>query len=152
MPRRRKKFTAPAASFELFPFLSVVACTLGSLVLIIIIITTKVSTSEQQILLTLPESEQEADLTDNTAVYVECRDEEIVLYPGGQSIPEGEISASNSQLQQFLTEAKQKENTIVYLLVRPNGVSVFDQVRTIIEQEDIQFRYEPLEEDWQLNV
>lgn len=148
----RKVHSTSETTLQLFPFLSVVACTLGSIMLLIIIISTKVGVDAQQNLLTLPENEQEIDLTDKEVVYIECSEAGVNLYPGSQFVSEDQIGASSLQLNQFLSEVQEQENGMVYVLIRPSGVGVFDQVRSLIEQKGIEFRYEPIDENWQLDT
>lgn len=148
----RKVHSTSETTLQLFPFLSVVACTLGSIMLLIIIISTKVGVDAQQNLLTLPENEQEIDLTDKEVVYIECSEAGVTLYPGSQFVSEDQIDVSSSQLNQFLSEVQEQENGMVYVLIRPSGVGVFDQVRSLIEQKGIEFRYEPIDENWQLDT
>lgn len=153
MARRRKSSEIAPSSLQLFPFLSVVACTLGSIMLLIIIISTKVATDAQQALLAIPESEAgEAAATGKGAVYVECREDGVTVYPGNQFISEDEMAAPNSEFRQFLSQLEPGGEEIVYLLIRPSGVEVFDQARTIIEEEGLDLRYEPIDENWQLDV
>lgn len=149
----RKVYSASdTTTLQLFPFLSVVACTLGSIMLLIIIISTKIAADAQQTLLTLPKNEQEIDLTDKEVVYVECSEGGVTLYPGGQFVSEDQIGFSSSQLNQFLSQVENQDNGMVYVLIRPSGVGVFDQVRNLIEEQGIEFRYEPIDEDWQLDA
>ena len=148
----RKVHSASENTLQLFPFLSVVACTLGSIMLLIIIISTKVAADAQQNLLTLPENEQEIDLTDKEVVYIECSEAGVNLYPSGQFVSEDQIDVSSSQLNQFLSEVQEQENGMVYVLIRPSGVGIFDEVRNLIEQKGIEFRYEPIDENWQLDT
>ena len=150
--RGARKASNEASNLELFPFLSVVACTLGSLVLLIIIIALQIGSDARQLLLSLPGTEQETQISQNPLLYVECREEAIVLYPGSREIPKEEIDRFNSEIANFLEEAKQDENTIIYFLIRPSGVSVFDRMRNIVEQENINLRYEPIGKDWQLDA
>lgn len=155
MARRRAKGLASvsASPLQLLPFLSVVACTLGTIILLIIIIATKVATDAQQTLLALPENQNSnVEPTDKQAVYVECQEEGVIIYPGNQFVSMNEIDDPNSAFQQLLSQVKTQENYIVYFLVRPSGVSVFDKTRAITEAEEINFRYEPIDENWQLDT
>lgn len=141
-----------SSPLQLFPFLSVIACTLGSMMFLIIIISMKIATDAQQRLLTLPETSEETDTSNKELIYVECREEGIVVYPGNQFISEDEIDAPNSVFQELLNRLQLEEEAMIYLLVRPSGVEAFDQTRTLIEQEEIDFRYEPIDENWQLDI
>ncbi len=136
---------------ELFPFLSVLACTIGSLILLIIVISTQTLNSDREITI-IAKTEAGQNIRKNPR-YIECREDGIVLYPSQEFIPKNELSNQNSQLFQLISEVKNKKNKeYVIVAVRPQGIEIFKQVRYLIEQRQIDIGYEPIDQDWKLKI
>jgi biopolymer transport protein ExbD len=136
---------------ELFPFLSVLACTIGSLILLIIVITTQTLSSNKEI--TIIAKTEGGQNVRKKPRYIECRKDGIVIYPSQEFIPKHELNNQNSKLFKLISEVKNKKNReYVIVAVRPQGIEIFKQVRNLIEQQEIDIGYEPIEENWQLKI
>ena len=148
MRRRIKKHKN---ELELFPFLSVLACTIGSLILLIIVISTQTLDSNPEVTIIA-----QTDIGVNVRKqprYIECKEDGVVIYPSQEFIPVDGLAQSNSPLLRLIAEVKaNREREYVIVAVRPKGIKVFQTVRDLIEQEQIDIGYEPIEEGWTLKV
>lgn len=191
MPRSRRA-PASAVSLQLFPFLSVIACTIGSIVLIIVVISTQLTEAEG-------DETQAANLisTDPTVFnkpfrpgdsrstpnlrFVECRQSEAIVYPPGQLIVENEddigtrptyaedgsiaypsafdldaeyldgigtptdqFQSDGTSVQRLLSEVSDNPNFVVAIAVRPEGIATFERLRALLEEQGIEYTFEPL--------
>jgi biopolymer transport protein ExbD len=154
MPRRAPK--KQPIETELFPFLSVLACTIGTLILLIIVMTTNLFTSKREVtIVAKSESQEEGQGKNNNKVphYVECRGDGIVIHPSQKFVAKKELEATNSPLTQLLKEVKTKrDREYIIIAIRPDGIEIFDRVRSLIEAQDISLGYEPIEKDWKLKI
>jgi biopolymer transport protein ExbD len=136
---------------ELFPFLSVLACTIGSLILLIIVVTTQTLNSNKEV--TIVAKTETGQNRIKQPRYLECTKDGVIIYPGKEFVAKSDLKNKNSKLLQFISEVKkniQKEYVIV--AIRPQGIEVFKEVRLLIEKEKIDIGYEPIEEGWTLKI
>lgn len=149
--RRRSISRKQHIEIELFPFLSILACTIGTLILLIIVLTTQ-ALSKQQVTIVAKADEQGINAT-KTPRYLECRSDGVVLYPSKELIPVDQLQKPNSPLQQLIAELKaNRDREYLIVALRPNAIDVFNQVRAILEQEKIDIGYEPLDAGWTLKT
>lgn len=136
---------------ELFPFLSILACTIGTLILLIIVLTTQ-AMNKQEVTI-VAKTEENGVNKSKTPRYIECRDDGVVLHPSKEFVSRFDINKPNSPLQKLIAEVKANKNK-QYLIValRPDGIDVFNQVRNLVEGEGIDIGYEPVDFGWQLTV
>jgi biopolymer transport protein ExbD len=152
MPRRAHK--RQAIETELFPFLSVLACTIGTLILLIIVMTTNLFTSKREVTI-VAQSEGEGQGKNQNKVphYVECRGDGIVIHPSQKFVNKKNLEGANSPLTQLLKEVKSKrDREYIIIAIRPDGVELFERVRSLIEAQNISLGYEPIEKDWKLKI
>jgi biopolymer transport protein ExbD len=148
--RRRSK--SNKIELELFPFLSVLACTIGSLILLIIVLSTETLKENPEVTI-IAKTEAGGVNRKKQPRYIECKEDGIVIYPSQEFVPKNELTKPNSKLANFITEIKQnREKEYVIVAVRPNGIDVFQKVRELIEKEEIDIGYEPIEEGWKLKI
>lgn len=136
---------------ELFPFLSVLACTIGSLILLIIVISTETlnSNPEVQIIARVEDGLNQA----KKPRYIECRKDGVVIYPSEEFVPINQLDNPNSALKRLINEVRNnRDKEYVIVAVRPDGIDVFQKVRDLIEMENIDIGYEPIQEGWNLKV
>ncbi len=168
---RRRTFSRKKPDIELFPFLSILACTIGTLILLIIVLTTQtLNKSQSESNETQEQTEKVEDKSKDQKVkiiakdegengrnktknprYIECREDGIIIYPNKVFVPRENIEDFTSPLQDLITMIelnKQKEYLII--AVRPKGVNVFKRVRNLVEGAEIDIGYEPIDEDWEL--
>lgn len=150
MPRRtiaRKNH----AQIELFPFLSVLACTIGTLILLIIVLTTQ-SLSQQEVIIVAKEDEKGINAKKNPR-YIECRENGVILHPSEELITLSQLQQPNSPLKKLIAEVKaNREREYLIVALRPNAIDVFDRVRDMVEQEKIDIGYEPIDATWTLKT
>lgn len=148
--RRRSK--SNKIELELFPFLSVLACTIGSLILLIIVLSTETLKDNPEVTI-IAKTEAGGVNRKKQPRYIECKEDGIVIYPSQEFVSKNELSQPNSKLANFITEIKKnKDKEYVIVAVRPNGIDVFQKVRDLIEKEEIDIGYEPIEEGWKLKI
>jgi hypothetical protein len=145
--RRRSK--SSKIVLELFPFLSVLACTIGSLILLIIVVSTETLNNNPEVTI-IARSEGGVNQKKQPR-YIECKEDGIVIYPSQEFVSKNDMTKSNSPLTKFINEVKKnKDKEYIIVAVRPSGIEVFDTLRDIIMGEEIDIGYEPIEEDWVL--
>jgi hypothetical protein len=99
-------------------------------------------------------------------IYIECRNDEVVLQPEGVRItlddlqpPLGPgnalaaaVRAARVRLLQLHPEEGKYRDTEPYplLIMRPSGVSIFGRAQRAIQEGDFDFGYELVEEEWDL--
>lgn len=149
MPRRT--VSRHKTEVELFPFLSVLACTIGTLILLIVVLTSQTAVSQKEVKI-IAKNEKGENQT-KTPRYIECRKDGVMIYPSKKLVTIANLDKKNSDLQKLLTEIK-KNNSTQYLIVavRPDAIQVFKGVRAIVELQNIDIGYEPLDKGWQLQV
>jgi hypothetical protein len=148
---KRRSYTPNTIELELFPFLSVLACTIGTLVLLIIVITSQTLGSEKEVKI-IARGESGINQT-KIPRYIECKEDGIIIYPQETFVPKANITSANSALSSLIREVQANRNE-EYLIValRPTGIEVFKQVRSIIEDAGIDIGYEPINEGWTLKI
>ncbi|MBE9238863.1 hypothetical protein IQ227_23290 [Anabaena aphanizomenioides LEGE 00250] len=149
MPKRITKRSV--TEIELFPFLSVLACTIGVLILLIIVLMAQTFSNQRQV--TIVARTENGQNQNKQPRYIECRSDGIIIHPGEEFVSLTALNFSYSPLQTLLEEVKVNRDT-QYLIVaiRPDGIEVFDQVRALIESEGIDIGYEPIDEGWTLKI
>lgn len=147
---RRSVARTKHTDVELFPFLSILACTIGTLILLIIVLTTQALDPQE---VTIVAKEGQGVNQSKTPRYIECRDDGIVLHPSQTFVPRADIKDSDSPLRQLIKEVKaNKENEYLVVVLRPNGIDMFNQVRNLVESEGIDIGYEPIEYGLELEI
>ena len=149
MPRRGSP--RPPIELELFPFLSVLVCTIGTLILLIIVVTSQILSNQRQVTI-VARSESGQNQT-KTPRYIECQGNGIIIYPSQDLVLKEDIDSPSSALRRLLDEVSSRRNE-EYLIVaiRPDGIDVFDKVRNLIEKENIDIGFEPIDEGWRLKI
>lgn len=148
---RRRSLSRTPLELDLFPFLSILACTIGTLVLLIIVISIQTFNSQKEIKI-LAKTEEGVNQT-KTPRYIECRGDGIIIYPSQSFVAIADIESRNSPLNQLLAEVrKNRASEYLIVAVRPDGIAVFQTIRSLIEEQEIDIGYEPIEENWQLKI
>lgn len=143
--RRRSK--SSKIVLELFPFLSVLACTIGSLILLIIVVSTETLNDNPEV--TIIAKSQAGINQKKQPRYIECKEDGIIIYPSQEFVSKTKMKKPNSPLTKFINEVKKnKDKEYIIVAVRPSGIEVFDTLRDLIMAEEIDIGYEPIDEDW----
>jgi hypothetical protein len=139
----RRKRTDPEPT--LFPFLSVLAAVMGTLILVIAGMT--------QIALASPRPRIEVEAFSpekKSPVYVECTREGLLIHPDDPTQGEPErvdrfdIGDADGAYRALLTRLERDPRRYLLLLVRPDGVGSFNAARTETGGRGIDVGYEPL--------
>jgi hypothetical protein len=147
----RRTISKQQMEVELFPFLSVLACTIGTLILLIVIMTTQ-AIGNQKAVKIVAKSEQGENQA-KIPRYIECQDKGVVLYPSKELVPKWKLTEKNSPLQKLLVEVKKSDKQqYLIIAVRPDAYNVFKAVRAMAELQKIDIGYEPLDKGWQLEI
>ena len=149
MPRRSSPKSRPDP--DLFPFLSILACTIGTLILLIIVMTLQsLGNSRSVTILARTEGGQPQQKQPR---YVECQAGGIMIHPQGTFVASASLSNPQSPLATLLQRlARHKDREYLIVVVRPQGIDVFKQLRALVENRGIDLGYEPLEAGWRLNL
>ncbi len=147
----RRRIKSSRVETELFPFLSVLACTIGTLILLIIVVSTENLSSDRSVAI-IAKTEDGVNLK-KLPRYIECKSDGVLIHPNEIFVSLAEIEDSNSALTDFIEEVKEKQDSeYVIVAIRPSGIEVFQKVRNLIESEGIDIGYEPIEENLQLKI
>ncbi len=148
---RRRISNRAATEIELFPFLSVLFCTIGVLILLLIVLTAQTFSNQRQI--TIVAKTENGQNQTKQPRYIECRGDGIVVYPSEKFVALTEINNSYSPLQTLLAEVKEnRDKQYLIVAIRPDGIKVFEEVRILIESAGIDIGYEPIDEGWKLKI
>ena len=149
MPRRsiyRKRQT----EVELFPFLSVLACTIGTLILLIIVLTSQALQPQEAVVVAIDDGGSNRN---KTPLYIEAREDGFVLHPSKEFAPRADLYDEQSPLRRTITNLKANKNEqYLILILRPDGLEMFDKIRELVEQDGIDIGYEPLEYGLELKI
>jgi hypothetical protein len=147
----RRRFTRRSIQIELFPFLSVLACTIGTLILLIIVVSTQILGNEREV--TIIARGETGTNESKTPRYIECQQDGVIIYPHQTFVPLAEIDRPDSALSRLLDEVeKNRDRQYLIVTMRPQGIEVFKRVREAIERRGIDIGYEPLDEGWRLKI
>jgi hypothetical protein len=145
----RRRTGAPEPS--LFPFLSVLAAVIGTLILVI--------SGMSQLSIANPDQMVELGpfgTTKKVPVYVECQKEQLLIYPENVgmpraakpvSVPVREFLWDNSAWVRLLEGIRvQHDNKYVILLVRPDAIETFHKVYASVDRQLVDLGYDPIYE------
>ena len=104
--RRRSRFSK--IETELFPFLSVLACTIGTLILLIIVISTETLSDSPEVTI-IAESEDGTNQRKQPR-YLECRQDGVVIYPEQIFVPLSQLKQPDSDSPLLKLIAQVREN------------------------------------------
>lgn len=152
MPRRsiyRKRQT----EVELFPFLSVLACTIGTLILLIIVLTTQALEPQEAVVVAKVDENSRGANQNKTPLYIEAREDGFILHPTKEFAPRADLYDEQSPLRTTIANLRaNKDEQYLILILRPDGLEMFDKVRELVEQDGIDIGYEPLEYGLELKI
>ena len=152
MPRRsiyRKRQT----EVELFPFLSVLACTIGTLILLIIVLTTQALEPQEAVVVAKVDENSRGANQNKTPLYIEARKDGFILHPSQEFAPRADLYDEQSPLRTTVANLKaNKDEQYLILILRPDGLEMFDRIRELVEQDGIDIGYEPLEYGLELKI
>jgi hypothetical protein len=139
----RRKASDPGLT--LFPFLSVLAAVMGTLILII--------SGMSQLALASPKQGVDVQAFDpgkKNPIFVECRKHGLRIYADDPTtgkykwVPSSEIGWASSDWSDLTRRLEHDQTRYVMLLVRANGVRTYNEVRASVNVADIDIGYEPL--------
>lgn len=142
--RRRKPL-----EIDLLPFLSVLSCTIGSLILLVVVISTS-AVGDKRTVKILPLDDRGNNGT-RIPQYIECSSSGARLHQWNTLIPESELT-ENRRLVSYLSELAQTRSEYVIVAIRPDGYSCFETVRREVEKARLDIGFEPVNENWTLEV
>lgn len=143
--RRRKPM-----EIDLLPFLSVLSCTIGTLILLVVVIATS-SLGDQRTITILPEVTDGSNDSKKPR-YIDCRGDGAFLHLTKNLVPQAQIETS-SVLENYLSSVDlQQRREYIIVAIRPDGYSCFDAVRQRIEAKSINIGFEPVDAGWKLDI
>ncbi|MFM1841771.1 MAG: hypothetical protein RLZZ490_504 [Cyanobacteriota bacterium] len=146
MPRSRRK--SAEITLDLFPFLSILACTIGTLILLIIVMTMQSMDEQQEV--TIIAKQEKGQNSQKSPRYWEAAENGVILYPQKTLVPFNDLKTS-PVLKAALDQLSQnRDQEYLIIAVRPGGIETFRDLRNLVESLGIDIGYEPLDEGWQL--
>lgn len=148
---RRRAISRPSTEIELFPFLSILACTIGTLILLIIVLTTQMFGDQGAV--TIVAKTENGTNSNKTPRYLECKANGVVIYPGEKFVAKANLYSPSSPFKQLLEQVKNNKNKqYLIVVIRPDGVEIFQEIREVIEKQGIDIGYEPIEQGIKLKL
>ncbi len=148
----RSSSSVPVIS--LFPFLNVLICFLGVLIMIVLAVTAISLGAGRTVRINIADNDQNLALK---PVYMEWDGAQVTLHPGALQVPVEEALAAGGrngslfgQTLDRLEESRDKQYVIV--AVRPDGFHNFAQFRQTILDRGVRIGYEPIDGSWELSV
>ena len=149
---RRNIYRKRQTEVELFPFLSVLACTIGTLILLIIVLTTQALEPQEAVVVAKVDESRGAN-QNKTPLYIEARQDGFILHPNKEFAPRADLYDERSPLRQTIANLKaNKDKQYLILILRPDGLEMFNKIRDLVEQDGIDIGYEPLEYGLELKI
>ena len=149
---RRNIYRKRQTEVELFPFLSVLACTIGTLILLIIVLTTQALQPQEAVVVAKVDESRGAN-QNKTPLYIEARQDGFILHPNKEFAPRADLYDERSPLRQTIANLKaNKDKQYLILILRPDGLEMFNKIRDLVEQDGIDIGYEPLEYGLELKI
>jgi hypothetical protein len=141
MARRRQSDPEPT----LFPFLSVLAAVMGTLILII--------AGMSQIALADPKPRIDVERfapEKKSPVYVECRPQSLRIYPADPTRGEPivvlrtDLQRADGQWRALVDDLDHDATRFLMFLVRSDGIGTFDEARASVAGSRIEVGYDPV--------
>lgn len=146
---RRRSISRQHNNVELFPFLSVLVCTIGTLILLIIVASSQILSSQQKVAIIA--RDEDGQNQTKKPHYIECLEDGIIIHPGQEFVSNQDIDNPDSAVGKLIAQVStRKQQEYVIVAVRPDGFEVFDKVRSLLEQASIDIGFEPIDQDWKL--
>ena len=150
---RRSIYRKRQTEVELFPFLSVLACTIGTLILLIIVLTTQALEPQEAVVVAKVDENSRGANQNKTPLYIEARKDGFILHPSKEFAPRADLYDEQSPLRTTIANLKaNKDEQYLILILRPDGLEMFDRIRELVEQDGIDIGYEPLEYGLELKI
>ena len=150
---RRSFHRKQQTNVELFPFLSVLACTIGTLILLIIVMTTQALEPQEAVVVAKVDEDSQGSNKEKTPVYIEARKDGFVLHPSKEFAPRADLYDKESPLRKTIAELEDnKKEQYLILILRPDGLEMFNKLRAEVEKAEIDIGYEPLEFGLELKI
>lgn len=150
---RRNIYRKQRAEVELFPFLSVLACTIGTLILLIIVLTTQALEPQEAIVVAKTDQDSQGANKDKTPLYIECREDGFIIHPSKEFAPRADLYDKKSPLRKIIANLKaNKDEQYLIVILRPDGIEMFNKIRGLVQQEGVDIGYEPLEFGLELKI
>ena len=150
---RRNIYRKRQTEVELFPFLSVLACTIGTLILLIIVLTTQALEPQEAVVVAKTDENSRGANQNKSPLYIESRKDGFILHPGKEFAPRADLYDEESPLRKTIANLKaNKDKQYLILILRPDGLEMFTKIRELVEQDGIDIGYEPLEYGLELKI
>ncbi|AFY59317.1 hypothetical protein [Synechococcus sp. PCC 6312] len=142
MPRRHH-----APELDLFPFLSVLACTIGTLILMVVVISTSSLQKDRSNVQILA---RETAQGEKTPRYVECLARGVLIHPQRTLVPTAQLDSPTAAFTKLVNQIKSRPSEYIIVAVRPDGFDCFEKARAVVEQAGVAIGFEPFNADWKL--
>lgn len=150
---RRNIYRKRQTEVELFPFLSVLACTIGTLILLIVVLTTQALEPQEAVVVAKIDENSKGGNRNKSPIYIESRQDGFILHPSKEFAPRADLYDEQSPLRKTIADLKaNKDKKYLILILRPDGLEMFDKVRQLVEQDGVDIGYEPLEYGLELKI
>ena len=140
MARRRSSET----KVDVFPFLDVLVCAIGSLIAIILAIS-MLSIKSPTIMIEVKGAPQK-----KKPVYIECHKDTIVIHPEKTVVLISELETEDSPFLRLAKRIRDEQRMYVVYAVYPDGIKTFNEIKEISVRYNVSMGYEPMDFGWKL--
>lgn len=147
--------TRTKTDLDVTGFLSVMSIVTGLICLILFVIALRIAMNPEALKVVsfrLFSSSRATAINVKVPSYVDCQKDAIVLYPGGTRILWEDLQRPGNPLETFLDKIQQRtEKEYVIVMVRPESVKFYRQVRNIIGKRPIDVGYDVIDADFKVD-
>lgn len=140
---------------DVVPYLSIMVIVLKLIGLILVVVVIPIALNPKLIqVLSYRELHQRDRLPEDpiAPAYLDCRRDGVTIEPEGQRVGLEQLAAAGNAVEQLLDRvAANAERQYVILIVRPQSVAVYRQLRKLIRQRPIRVAYDVLDENTVIN-
>ena len=155
MPRRPKE----KVDIDVVPYLSIMVIVLKLICLILIVTVMRIALNPHGLkvvsfaqLYQVAEKKMGSGSAMKVPTYVECAFDGLSIFPGYHKIPLSDIGASGGMFDTILSNIAAKSgDEYVILIVRPNSVRTFREVRKMLGHRSIDIGYDVLDSDTKID-
>ena len=143
---------------DLSSFMSILIMTIGALVIFLVVNTVTIASNPDNISLRSLEIAEKEDggqggptkYSNNSKqpTFVDVRSDRVIIYPSKEEVTLDQLERGNNPLEQLVERIrKNREEEYIIIIARPNGISMFRRIRTMVKSAGIDLGMELFDMD-----
>ena len=116
-------------------------------------LTTQALEPQEAVVIAQVDKNSQGSNTSKSPLYIECRKDGFILHPQKEFAPRADLYDEKSPLRKTIAELKKsKDEQYLIVILRPDGLEMFEKIRELVVDEGIDIGYEPLEYGLELKI